>query len=108
MRSVAQRLLGALKQHQRLSNSTGAIAGFVGAISLLFGLVASRFSPHGWHRAAVVLHIEHKPLLMRLVPVIAGIALALAIAAALLRFGSWYLEREPNGNEDAGNTGAGG
>jgi len=94
MMPLAQRLLGALQQHQRLSNTTGVMAGFAGAVSVLFGTVASHFAQHGWHRAAMVLHLEHKPLMMKLVPVISGVALALAIASALLRFVSWCLECE--------------
>lgn len=100
MKPVWQRLLGALQQHQRLSNTTGVFAGFASAVSVLFGVVASQFEPHGWHKAAVTLHIARQPLITRLVPVMGGIALALAIAAALLRFASWCLERESGTGED--------
>ncbi len=108
MKPVTQRLLGVLHQHQQLSNTTGVIAGFVGAVSLLFGVVASRFAPHGWHRIALVLHVEQQPFIGKLEPVIGGIALALAIAAALLRFTSWCLEREHRAAETADDAGSGG
>ena len=106
MKPVVHHLLGVLHQHQRLSNTTGVIAGFVGAISVLYGVVASRFAPHGWHRVAVVLHVEQQPFLMKLEPVIGAIALALAIVAALLRFTSWCLERERDAAETADDAGA--
>ena len=105
MKPVVNRLLGVLHQHQRWSNTSGVIAGFVGAVSLLSGVVASRFAPHGWHRVAVVLLVEQQPFIMKLEPVIGGIALALAIAAALLRFTSWCLEREHGAAETADDAG---
>ena len=105
MKPVAHRLLGVLHQHQRLSNISGVIAGFVGAVSVLFGVVASRFAPHGWHKFAVVLHVEQKPFIMSLEPVIGGIAVALAATSALLRFTSWCLEREHEAAETPDNAG---
>ena len=57
MGPLALRLRGPLQQHQRLSTATGVVAGLAGAVSVLFTEVASHFKPHGWHRAAVVLHL---------------------------------------------------
>jgi uncharacterized membrane protein (DUF441 family) len=93
MKPLPQRLLIAL-DHRRLSNSTGAIAGFVSAISVLLGVAAAHLAPRGWHKLAVSMHLVKKPLILKLLPVVGGIAVALATAAGLLRFISWCLERE--------------
>jgi len=58
MGPLSLRLPDPLQQHQRLSTATGVIAGLIGAVSVLFTEVTSHFKPHGWHRAAVVLHLN--------------------------------------------------
>ena len=93
MKLLPQRLLIAL-DHRRLSNSTGAIAGFVSALSVLLGVVAAHLAPKGWHKLAISMHLVKKPFILKLMPVVGGIAVALATAAGLLRFISWCLERE--------------
>jgi uncharacterized membrane protein (DUF441 family) len=93
MKPLPQRLLIAL-DHRRLSNSTGAIAGFVSAVSVLLGVVAAHLAPKGWHKLAMSMHLVKKPLIVKMLPVVGGIAVALATAAGLLRFISWCLERE--------------
>lgn len=79
--------------HKSVIDSTGAFAGLASAISVLFGLIAARFGPHGFGRIAVALHVHKQPLLVRLAPLVAAIALALATAAGLLRFYAWWRER---------------
>jgi hypothetical protein len=79
--------------HKSFIDSTGAFAGLATAVSVIFGLLAAHFSPHGFGRLAVALHFHRAPLLLRLAPFIAAIALALATAAGFLRFYAWCRER---------------
>jgi hypothetical protein len=83
--------------HKRLSNSTGALAGFATAISVLVGLVAAHFAPKGVYRVKVALHLAKIPLIVKLAPVLTGLAVAVATAAGLIRFYSWLKEREDAG-----------
>jgi hypothetical protein len=79
--------------HKRLSRSAGALASLAGALSVLVGVLAARMAPHGWSRLTVALHFSRLPLIVRLAPVMAGIAVCLGAAAGLLSFYSWYVER---------------
>ena len=78
--------------HKNLARSIGAIASLTGAVSVLVGVVAQHYAPHGWGRVAMALHMTKKPLLMQLAPYIAGFAVAAATAAGILSFYSWYRE----------------
>jgi hypothetical protein len=79
--------------YKRLGRSAAALAGFAGALSMLIGVLAARLSPHGWSRLTVALHVSRAPLIVRLAPVVAGIAVCLGAAAGLLSFYSWCVER---------------
>jgi hypothetical protein len=83
---------GKTLHHKNLARSIGAIASLAGAMSVLVGVLAQHFSPHGWGHLAMTLHLTRKPLLMQLAPYIAGFAVAAATAAGLLSFYSWYRE----------------
>jgi hypothetical protein len=85
--------------HKRLSESTGAIASLASGVSVLFGLIAAHYAPHGLGRFAVALHLHRQPLLVRMVPLIAGVAVALVTAASLIRFYSWWRERRSEHEE---------
>lgn len=80
--------------HKRLTKSSGAIAGFISAISVAVGVLAARSTPHGLSKVTMALHMTSKPLLVKLAPVITGVAVAAAAAAGLIRFYSWCLETE--------------
>lgn len=80
--------------HKKLSRSAAALAGLAGALSVLVGVLAARVSPHGWHRLGVALHVGRVPLIVRLAPLVAAIAVCLGAAAGLLSFYSWYVERQ--------------
>jgi len=80
--------------HKRLSSSTGAIAGLASGLSVLVGMIAAHFAPRGLTRVSIALHIVKKPLIVKLAPVIAGVAVAFATAAGILRFYSWLQEQE--------------
>lgn len=80
--------------HKRLGDSTGAIAGLASGVSVLAGLVAAHFAPRGLSRVAVALHLAKKPLIFKLAPFIAGLAVAFATASGILRFYTWYTARE--------------
>jgi len=80
-------------QGKRLHRSAGAVAGFASALSVLIGTLAGYATPKGFGRVTMALHITHKPFLLRLAPLITGVAVALATAAGLLGFYLWVTER---------------
>ncbi len=75
--------------HKRIAQTAGAIAGLASAVSFLVGLLAAHEAPRGWARVTVALHFSHAPLIVRLAPVIAAIALIVAAGAGVLTFYSW-------------------
>lgn len=77
---------------KRLDPSIGAIAGLASAVSVIVGFIAQNAMGHGWHKASIALHLAKKPLIVRLAPAIAAVAVGIATAAALLRFYNWYCE----------------
>ncbi|SRR5581483_4965182 len=79
--------------HRRLSDSTGAVAGLASGVSILVGMIAAHYAPHGIHRLAAVLHFARQPLIVRMAPMIAGVAAAVVTAAGIIRFYSWCRER---------------
>jgi len=81
-------------QPKRLSNSTAALAGLASAVSVFVGVLAARAAPHGWFRIASALHLHRQPMIIKLAPVVAGIAVTLATAAGLIKFYLWCVERE--------------
>ena len=91
MTGLIARLKKAL-HHRRLSASTGAISGLIGALSIIVGAVAAYYAPRGWRRLAFALHLAKKPLILKMAPYIAGAAAAAATAASLIKFVSWCLE----------------
>ena len=80
-------------QGKRLHRSAGAVAGFASALSVLIGTLAGYATPKGFGRVTMALHLTHKPFLVRVAPVITGVAVALATAAGLLGFYLWVTER---------------
>jgi hypothetical protein len=78
---------------KRLDPSIGAIAGLVGAVSVIVGLLAEKAMGHGWHRAVIALHLAKRPMITRIAPILAGIAAGIATAAALVRFYNWWREQ---------------
>lgn len=86
--------------HKRLGESTGAIASLAGAISVVVGFIAAKATPTGISGFAMALHLTRKPLLLRLAPVIAGVAVAIATAAGLFRFYTWWIERRKRPERD--------
>ena len=86
--------------HKRLGNSTGAIAGFVGGLSVIVGFIAARAAPKGFSKISVALHLAKKPFIVRLAPVIAGLAVAIAAVAGIIKFYSWCVEREQDERVD--------
>jgi hypothetical protein len=81
-------------QPKKLGNSTAALAGLASAVSVFVGVLAARAAPHGWFRIASALHLHRQPLIVKLAPVVAGIAVTLATAAGLVKFYLWCVERE--------------
>jgi hypothetical protein len=100
MNEWSRHLLRSL-HHRRLGDSTGAIAGLASGISVLVGLVAAHFTPHGLARLAMALHLHRKPFILQLAPTIAGVAVAFATASGILKFYTWYTNREPEPPADA-------
>ena len=107
MRDLKKRLSREL-HHKRLGESTGAIAGLAGAVSVIVGFLAARATPTGFKGFAMALHLTHKPLLLRIAPLITGIAVAIATAAGLFRFYTWWVERDPPDADERGGEDPGG
>jgi hypothetical protein len=87
--------------HKNVSDFTGVIAGLASAIAVLFGLVAAHYGPHGFGKLTVMMHLHRAPLIVRLSPIVTGIAIFIATVSALLRFYSWcrdhlHLEGSPD------------
>jgi hypothetical protein len=77
---------------KRIDPSIGVIAGLASAVSVIVGFMAQTALGHGWHRAFIALHVAKKPMIVALAPVISGVAVGIATAAALVRFYNWYRE----------------
>jgi len=80
-------------QSKKVHRSAGAIAGFASAMSVLVGLLAAYATPKGWGRVSMVLHLTKRPFIMKLAPMITGVAVAIATAAGMLGFYLWVVER---------------
>src|ERR1700726_191857 len=100
MKSVRKYLTKPL-QPKRLSNSTAALAGLAGAISVFVGILAARAAPHGWLRLASALHLHRQPLIVKMAPIVAGVAITIATAAGLGQLYWWGLECDEAEPEDA-------
>jgi hypothetical protein len=79
--------------HKKLGRSAAAMAGLTGALSVLVGVLAARATPHGWSRLTVALHLARTPLILKLAPIVTGVAVGLGAAAGLLSFYAWCVER---------------
>ena len=75
--------------YKKLAEAMGVIAGLASALSVAVGLLAARMAPHGLRRLTLALHLSKQPMMMKLAALIAGIAVAAATAAGVLRFCSW-------------------
>jgi hypothetical protein len=87
-------------QPKRLTNSTAALAGLASGLSVLVGVIAAHAAPHGWLRIRTVLHLSKAPIIVKLAPLLAGVAITIATAAGLMKFYSWCIEREEIERED--------
>ena len=90
---VNLRTLGQVLRNKKIHRSAGAIAGFASAMSVLVGLVAGVATPRGWGRLSMALHITKKPLIMKLAPLVTGVAVAIASASGRWGFYLWLIER---------------
>jgi hypothetical protein len=79
--------------HRKIGRSTAAMAGLAGALSVLVGVLAAHAAPRGWSRLGAALHFGHTPLIVKLAPIVTGVAVSLGAAAGLLSFYSWCVER---------------
>jgi hypothetical protein len=77
-----------------------AVAGLTSAASVLIGLLAARWSPHGWSRVAVALHLSRQPFIVRFASAVAVLAVIVAATAGVFSFYSWCME-----SHDEGSTG---
>jgi hypothetical protein len=85
--------------HKKLGKSVGALAGLASAVSVFVGTLAARSSPKGFAKLSVALHFSKTPLIVKLAPICAGVAVSIATAAGLLGFYTWLVEREESGAE---------
>jgi len=79
---------------KHLGNTLGAIAGLASALSVGLGFLAARASPHGFARLTIALHLAKEPLIVKLAAGVAGIAVATAALAGVLKFYTWWTEHE--------------
>jgi hypothetical protein len=75
--------------HRRLGDSTGAIAGFASGLSVVVGLIAAHYAPRGFSKVSVALHLAKKPLIVKLAPAIAVVAVVFATVSGIVRFYTW-------------------
>jgi hypothetical protein len=91
MHTLTRRWVDTL-HHKRLGKSTGALAGLAGAVSVLTGLLAAHYSPKGWSKVGIALHFSRAPLIVKLAPIMAAVAVALAVVSGVLHFYTWCKE----------------
>jgi hypothetical protein len=58
----------------------------------MVGTLAAYATPKGWGRVTMALHMTKKPFLVKVAPIVTGVAVALATAAGLIGFLVWWLE----------------
>jgi len=87
--------------HKKVARFVAAIAGLVGAVSILIGLAAARFGPHGWSRLVVFLHLHRQPFIVRFAAGVAAIAAVTAALAGIFTFYSWYRETHEEGASES-------
>jgi len=80
--------------HKKLGRSVGALAGLASAVSVFVGMLAARAAPKGFAKLSVALHFAKTPWIVKIAPVCAGLAVAIATAAGLLSFYAWLVERD--------------
>jgi hypothetical protein len=80
--------------HRRLGDSTGAIAGLASGLSVIVGMVAAHYAPRGMSRLSVALHLAKKPLIVKLAPAIAAVAVVFVAVSGIVRFYTWCKESE--------------
>lgn len=86
---------------KHLGNTMGAIAGLASALSVGLGFLAARAAPRGFARLTVALHLAKEPLIVKLAAGVAGIAVATAAIAGVLKFYTWWTEYEADVEADA-------
>jgi hypothetical protein len=74
----------------------GAIAGLVSALSVMVGALAAHWTPRGWGRVSMALHLTKKPFILKLAPILTGVSVAIVTAASLLGFYLWVIDRPNN------------
>jgi uncharacterized membrane protein (DUF441 family) len=79
--------------YKKLAEAMGVVAGLASALSVAVGLLAAHMAPHGLRRLTLALHLSKQPMMMKLAALIAGIAVAAATAAGVLRFCTWCGEQ---------------
>jgi len=79
---------------KKVHRSMGAIGGFTSAVSVIVGTLAARFTPHGWGRVSMALHMTKKPFILKLAPLLTGVSVALVTAVGIMGFYLWLVERD--------------
>jgi len=87
-------------RNKQLHRSTGAIAGLASAFSVMVGTLAAYATPKGWGRVTMALHMTKKPFLVKVAPIVTGVAVALATAAGLIGFLVWWMEDRESPKEE--------
>jgi len=79
---------------KRLAKTSAAFAALTGSLSVVAGIIAARFAPHGLRGIAVSLHLAHQPLMVKVAAGITTVAVITAAASGLLHFYTWWKEHE--------------
>ena len=75
--------------HRSVARCVAAVAGLASAISILVGFAAAHAAPHGWYRLSVALHFKQAPLIVKVAPIVAGVAFSIGAIAGIVSFYSW-------------------
>jgi hypothetical protein len=89
---------------KKVHRSAGAVAGLASAMSVLVGTLAGYATPRGWGRVTMALHMTRKPLILKVAPVVTGVAVGLATAVGIFGFYLWLIERPDDITGHASNT----
>jgi hypothetical protein len=79
---------------KRLAKTSAAFAALTGSLSVVAGIIAARFAPHGLRGIAVSLHLARQPMMVKVAAGITSVALVCAGISGLLHFYTWWREHE--------------
>jgi hypothetical protein len=73
-------------------------------VSVPVGMLACYATPRGWGRVTMALHMTKRPFILKVAPVITGVAVGLATAVGLFGFYLWLIERPDDATGHSSDT----